>query len=464
MRPSLVFALPFLLLPTLGGCTGFSLGENDPDGDLGTYLGGGAIAVDPKTENAFVLLDTSSEDGTLLSRRLFAISADGEDTKMIRDLSGREDPRMLFVESGILVMSQAYEKEELLLLDRDDFSEKKKVSANDWYWGTRLSASRRWVGVAANDDPHYPIHVIDSRDLGRHPIPHGGDNLEAMFGNQTDRLFSIVFYDGDHHARIMSHDMAVLDATGFLSVTADGAWAGADVDVRVDGVISDANFSFTWVGVSPDDAHVVFPVRKWTGLASWEDAPDEDYQLLVLDTKSGEVRVVPNAKGPVGFTPDGSTIVSYGREDASGDQKLLLVDVETLEVDEQDVSIEGGISYFVSREGNVVLAASNWGTQSLVMVDLDSGKETKMAGPAIGLTEFVSRIGQNELWAVDTGALFRVDVDEAVVEDVELPFSVGHVGIQPTRDRLVLGDADPGTVHLFDPKSRQVSKTITLDE
>ncbi len=454
--------LGLLFLPLISGCTGFSLGENDPDGNLGTHLGGGAIAVDPRTENAFVLLDEADADGAVVGRNLFAISADGTHTEQIRDLSGREDPRMLFVESGILVMSQAHEKEELLLLDRDDFSEKQRVSVNTWYWGTRLSASKRWVGVANNDDPHYPIHLIDSRDLGRRAIPHGGDNLEAMFANASDRLFAIVFYADEHKARILSWDMDVLEATSFLAPSSGGVWAGADLDITVDDVISDASFSYTWVGVSPDDAHVVFPVRKWTGRSSYESAPEEDYELLVVDTASRDLRVVPNAKGPVGFTPDGSTIVSYGRDDSSGDQKLLLVDSGTLEVDEQEVPIDGGLSYFVSREGNFVVVASSWGNQSLVLYDVSSRRETKMAGTGLGLDEFVSRIGQNELWAVDWSSLYRIDMSQALVEEIELPFAVNHVGIQPSRDRLLLGDADPSKLHFFDPTTREVERTVNL--
>jgi hypothetical protein len=282
-----------------------------------------------------------------------------------------------------------------------------------------------------------------------------------MFGTRTDRLFAIVFDAAYRRARILGWDMAALEATGFLEGPA-GHWAATEIDVEVDDVINDFNFSFTWVGVSPDDARVVFPVRKWTGLEPYESAPNEDHVLLVLDTRTSELRVVENAKGPVGFTPDGSTIVSYGRDDASGDQKLLLIDAETLEVDEQEVPIDGGLSYFVSREGNFVVVASNWGTQSLVLYDVANGQQTNMAGPGLGLDEFVSRIGHDQLFAVDAGNLYRIDLAAALVDDVDLPFEVGHVGIQPTRDRLLVGEADPSRLHFLDPETRAITRTVEL--
>jgi hypothetical protein len=455
--------LGLVFLPLLSACTGFSLGENDPNSNLGTALGGGEIAVDPRTENTFVLLDaTDDQTGELTSRKLFAVAPDEGGPSLVSDLTGRDDPRMLFVEPGIMLMSEANGGERLDLLDQNDFHLKKSVEVPGSYWGTRLSASRRWVGVADNDDPHFPIHVIDSKDLGDHAIPHGGDNLEAMFGNASERLFAIVFYDSTHEARILSWDMHVLETAKFLGIDPDGVWSGADLDITVPDVVSDFDFSFTWVGVSPDDAHVVFPVRKWTGKDPLENAPADEYELLVVDTADGGLRTVPSAKGPVGFTPDGSTIVSYGREDASGDQKLLLVDAETLEVDEQEVSVDGGLSYFVSREGNFVVVASNWGGQQLSLYDVDNQKETKMAGKGIGLTEFVSRIGHDELWAIDSEALYRVDMAAAVVEDVSLPFSPSHINILPKRDRLVLGATDPRYLQFFDPSTRTVTRTVDL--
>jgi hypothetical protein len=42
--------LSLCVVPIVSGCTSFALGENDPDTNLGTYLTGGDIAVDPKTE------------------------------------------------------------------------------------------------------------------------------------------------------------------------------------------------------------------------------------------------------------------------------------------------------------------------------------------------------------------------------------------------------------------------------
>ena len=49
------------------GCTGLTLGENKPGDD--TYLEGGAIAVDPQTENVYVLKRSTVWDEELAEEK-----------------------------------------------------------------------------------------------------------------------------------------------------------------------------------------------------------------------------------------------------------------------------------------------------------------------------------------------------------------------------------------------------------
>jgi hypothetical protein len=216
----------------------------------------------------------------------------------------------------------------------------------------------------------------------------------------------------------------------------------------------------------------VFPVREM------DPATPEDYELLVVNTATGEVRVVPDAKGPVGFTPDSSTIVSYddkgsqngpdGRTpDDEIDQRLLLIDVNTLEVDPQDVDISGGITYFISRDGNQVVVASNLGDEKLSFYDLDNDATTTMDGPAIGLDEFVSRRGKNELWLVDDPSLFKIDMNAGTLSQIEPGYDVQHINILPKHDWLVVSDVPaPGSqvprVHFFDPVGLKDVKAVEL--
>lgn len=467
-------AIAVTLLTT--ACTGLSLGENNPGGD--TYLEYGSIAVDDRTEKSFVLNSYTDKNDIEEISLLRAVDPDSGLVSEVADLSGRDDARILFPASGILVMSEENGKDELLLLDKDTFAEKQREPVDVRYHGTRMSPSRNWVAVADNTSAAAPIHIIDTEILTRRVIPHNGDWLEAMWKNKTDELFSIVFYDMDQsapdakpHARILSWSMEDVKAGQFMP-DSEGFWPDRKLDIDVPNVTGDFLFSFTWVGISPDDRWAVFPVRETD-----PDTPEE-YALIIVDTATGEYRVVPDAKGPVGFTPDGSTIVSYDDKGSQNgpdgmtpddeiDQRLLLIDVETLEVDPQDVDISGGISYFISRDGNFVVVASNYGDEKLVLYDIDNQKSTQMAGPGIGLTEFVSRKGENELWLVDESSLFKLDMNAGEFSQVDPGYGVQHINILPKHDWLVMSGvprtgSEAASLHFFDPAGQKDVKAIEM--
>lgn len=452
---------------TLSGCTGFSLGENDPDNNLGTYLGDGRVAVDPETETTFILVSESNDDvaESELNRTLFAVRAGSSKAEEVADLSSTADPRMLFTSAGVLTMAEQGGKEELVVRDRKTFEVTNSTVVPVTYFGTRLSASRRWIGVADNVDVDFDIHLIDSESLETRVIPHGGDMIEAMFANEEERLVAISLDSTTHQARLLSWDIDTLEQHDFEEK--DGIWGHANIDVSIEGVEWDSFFSYTWVSISPDDRLAVFPVKVFDGEDEFGSASMDDYQLIVLNLETSETTIIPRAKGPVGFTPDGSSIVSYD-ETEKGEQRLVLIDAETLEVDQEplDVVIDGSISYFVSHFGNYVVVASSNGGQGLVLYDLDTQKETRMAGPNVGLTEFVSRAKPEELWAVEndgvTGELYRVDLQAAEVTEVSTKFEPEHIGILPKRDELVLTDLSRRTLHFLDPKTEKELRTVEL--
>lgn len=481
--------LGFVSFSLLVGCTGFSLGENNPSGNLGTSLGGGKIAVDPVTETAYVLVTEEDKDAGITRKQLMAVKAEADRAEHVLTLDDREDPRMLFTDNGVLVMSQREGGESLTMFDRESFAVIGQKDVPVWYWGARQSASRRWIGVVDNESDGHDIHVIDAHTFETRAIPHGGDWLEAMFTNRTDRLLSITFDQREERARILSWSMSDLEASGFQTKSATAPWEGAELDLAIDGVVADRWFSHTWVGISPNDHYAVFPVRKAAAVSSFGDTAIENYELLVTDLQTGEVRVVPEAKGPVGFTPDGSTIVSYG-EDAQGNSELLLIDAETLAIEHQDMPGQGAISYFVSHKGNYVVVSTD--TQSMVLVDIDEGGQTVMSGPDAGLDEFVVRDRKaqapsakaptqakrpaidtdEQLYIVQTelddrleevgGTLFLADLARAEVSEIALPFEPVHVGILRKNDQIVLGDVDRHALHFVDPKTNKVLRDVPL--
>ena len=464
-------ASPIFATFFLTGCTGLTLGENNPGTNLGTYVGDGEVAVDPTTETAFAVVEQQAANGTIDQQALFAVKAGATTATNVLDLSGKTDPRVLFVSSGVLTMSQDGAHQDLTVLDRDTFAVKQQAVAPTWYWGTRQSASRRWVGVADNQTPPYDIHVIDSSSLAIHVLPHGGDWLEAMFTNEQERLLAISFDTTHHVARIQSWDMNVLQSLGF-PVAADGKWSGNDIDIQLPGLDPDDAFSFTWVGVSPDDRLAVFPVIRRPLLVDPKNpSPPPDYQLVVLDLQTHQTRTIDNAKGPVGFTPDGGTIVSYDDGGPAG-QQLKLINAETLAIDEEPVALTGGIQYFISHQNNYVVVASSNGGQSLVLYDVNAHKQTTMAGPGVGLTEFVTRQTPEQLWIVDAGTnpntstpygnLYVADFQSSTVTQVPTPFLAEHIGILPMHDQLVIGDNTRQVLHFFDPSKKAVVRDVTM--
>lgn len=451
------------------GCTGLSFGEKTAGSD--TYLQGGAIAVDDRTDTSYVLhratkttdADAGTDAGATTTSidAIFAVSPDGTKIDKVEDMAGRNDIRILFPESGIMVMSELNGKDRLQLFDNQSFSEKTSSQLDIRYHGTRMSPSRKWVAVADNTSDKAPIHIINSATLETQVVPHNGEWLEAMWMHNSDELLAIVFYDQNTmnpSARILSWAMSSVVMGDFKPDLMTGYWPAPKLDIALPLTASDFLFSFTWVGISPDDKYAVFPVRKSDGKDNFT------YQLLVVDTATGNINTIDNAKGPVGFTPDSSTIVSYRDVNTPDgtDQELLLIDMATLTPDAVSVPLQGGITYFVSHAGNYIVVASTNGAQRLVLHDVDQNKTTQMAGPGIGLNEFVSRTAKNELWLVDSQALFKLDMLQAQFETVPTTFAPTHINLLPKKDELVLAGNNDGKLYFFSPDSQQVTAEAAL--
>ncbi|MBN2498926.1 MAG: hypothetical protein JXR96_30330 [Deltaproteobacteria bacterium] len=430
-------------------------GSHGDQGDREARQSGGSIAVEPTHESAFVMKKVVDEDRRVVEKTLLAVQPDSGKVTTVADMRSYGDVRILFPQGMILIMGEIDGQDELRKLDAGTLAELDRKDSGARYNGTRLSPSGAYLAVADNDESSAPIHLIEIDTLSAHVIPHDGDWLEAMWLNASDELAAIVFYDTDDpdaHARLLLWDVPALDASGFEQ-GAGGLWAEPSLDIDVPGAKPDMLFSFTWVGVSPDDAYAVFPVRQYA-----------THKLLVLEIASGELRLVDDARGPVGFTPDGGTIVSYRYlDDGHGgtDPFLLMIDTLTLE---QDLVELPGISlpqYFVTRDGNFVVVASSLGGEKLLLFDVDTGQTAQLEGPGLALHEFISRTPQGELWLVD-GGLFRLDLFSAELETVPLDFLPQHINILRQRDLLVLDDPDKGRLVYFDPDSLDTVRSVTL--
>lgn len=476
---TIIAALAALLA---AGCEGLTLGGKDPGQD--TYLGLGAIAVDPATDTAFRLFrftpaQTEGESAVDMKTHLYAAKQGWNAAREVRDLTGQEDLRMLFPGDRILLMAESEGVDVLTTIDRSTFATLRTKTTASRYHGTRTSPSGRYVAVCDNLVSPCPIHVIDATTLESTIVPHDGTWLEMQWLNGSDRLVAIVFTGtgASAHARILAWNVEGRNLPD-LKPDASGLWPSPLLDVDVTGVDMDMLFSFTWVGISPDDRYAVFPVRAYLP----EDAPNAEstvlgftYRLLVVDLADGSVRTVDRAQGPVGFTPDGSTIVSFRHDwkkvkDDKGAEtteksaaRLVLIDRATLAETEADLPFEAGPQYYVTREGNLIVATSLIEPGQVLLWDVSQKAGKTLSGTNVRLNEFVERTGHAELWILSDG-LLRMDLEQMTLETVDLPWKTSHLNRLPTADRLVFDDTDNNRFVFFDPDAREVAGEVPVGQ
>jgi hypothetical protein len=429
----------------------FPYDDDDPSDGFCQF--NGSIAADDRSSAAFVLLTWDWVDCAEWdifgdhAKTILRVEESEDEALPVLDLSRHDDVRVLFPEDGLLIMGESLGREYLYLFDINGENQRDATSVDAIYNGTRLSSSGRWVAVADNAVHPNPIQVIDTRDLSVTQVSEAGAPVEAMWLETTDVLAIVTEPPSDAGVTLALWSPETPDESIF--------------EETMPGYHFDESIDYTWIGVHPRDAIVVFPVEH-------ETRGDE---LLVLDTTTGQVDRIGNANGPVGFSPEGDLIVAYRFADEDGDgygdeggwPSLLLIDVATLEEQELEIPFEGYPEYFVTHEGRVVVVASIFGDQDLVLFDLDSGEMTEVGAPSLGLEEFVSRAGHGELWLVDEPSLYRLDLETAVLELVPLNFGTSHINILPTDDRLVLDETGRTTLRFFDPDARVVTQTVNID-
>jgi hypothetical protein len=454
------------------GCTGLVL-ESTPGGDgPSSVVSAGGLAVDPRTETTFVMQRAPAPDGgapgdpsvtAANGGPVFAIDPDTGTSRAVTDLTGLDSIRVLFPRSSVMVMGEDLSAGDVLMrFDDTTLAMTQRVSTTASFWGTRTSPTGTYVAVADNSKSNAPINVIEADSLSVHAMPWGGQELEAMWMNRSDTLVAILFDQGAGEigtGRIMTWSLPALAASGFAT-SSDGTWASPTLDVPLANVGFDLDFSYTWIAVSPDDTTAAFPVIR--NPSADAGTTGNDHQVLVVNLASGTLQAVDDAYGPVGYTPDGTTIVSYRYAGSSGGTpQLLLVDSADLSSSGMDVPSGQAPSYFVTREGNDVVVASNLGNADLAIYDITMHKFVAVGGPPLGLENFVSRIGYDQLWIVDQG-LYTLNFQTAVLKGVPLSWTPLNINILPTRDLLVLDDANSGAIRFFSPSTLTVERTVNL--
>ncbi|MDX9719458.1 MAG: hypothetical protein RBU37_01830 [Myxococcota bacterium] len=454
-----------LLLIFVTGCTGLTLGEQAPDSPkIDVYLESGAIAIDSRTQHVYMLTKSSNAQDEL-GGKLYRASPDSSTPSLVKDLRGMTDLRMLFPASGILLMAEDGDlNDSLTLLDHRSLMVKKERSFEVKFHGSRLSGSGRYLAVADNTSEASPIMVFDTETLESITIPHDGQQLEAMWSNQGDILLAVVGYNPlseDASARFLAWDFSKTSPLLQLTDPAGKLWANPLFDLSAEHATMDFFFSFSWVGVSPDDRYAVFPMLLVSNTTPEGPEPtlNYDHLLYVVDLATGNMRTVMNAKGPVGFSADSSAIVSY-RENGSNTD-ILLVDVDDLS--ENTVELDySGPQFFITREGNVlVIAPTNDDAQGLVLHDLNSGESRFVEGPSLQLNHFTSRVGANELWIIDEG-VHRLDFVANQLETINLDWTPSSVNYLAARDLLVFNDTQSPRFVFWSPTERSITRSVPI--
>ena len=451
-------ALSILLAGLLASCTGFSLGENGPGGDTWTEppIPGdgehkvGAIAVERDEDQLWVVHEENHKG--VLRAHLSAIDPVTRATSEVLDVSGFDDRRVVFPGNDrMLLMAQQGGQEALVLFDTRTNARLASTVKPTWYWGTRTSPSGRALVVADNADPKAPLHVIDTATLKHQVLAHDGDLVEAMWDHNSDVLLALSVKDpfGDHPvAKLLRYDLSTADLGAPLPAPTT-TW-------QLDGYGWDFLFSFTWIGISPDDRWAVFPLIKRT-----VGPADGQHVLLVLDQTTGALSEIAGS-GPVGFTRDSKYIVSYGPRTGGGED-LWLIDPKTRARTTIEMPWAAAISYFVMHDSDhvIVTPVLGGGGASPVVVDTVTLAQRPVDRTPLFLGDFVSRPGHDQLFVESDGQV--IDLALATARAVDVPLAgIININVRPTADQAVAAYGYGARVYPIAMATRTVEGQIEL--
>jgi hypothetical protein len=511
----------------LAGCSGKSLGLNEvgesTDLEGGQYgedgIATGSIAIDDDTEKSFVLAKYQPvNDFNDPTKKLLSIDPDNPRAEILEDYTGFSDVRMAFPEDRILVMAQEEGEEQLRLFDTDRLNVIETETIEAEYHGTRISPSNEFLAVKNSSPTRPAIHIIDTESLEHIEIPSQNALMEAMWTHNRDQLVTI---SSESPAGTQKQQVKLkrwtLDGLDIDEDIDQDWWENPDLSTTVDNARWDRSFSHTWISVGPNDRYATFPVRETDPQTAAE------YTLLVWDLQTGDLRKVSKARGPAAFTPDGSSMIAYRKTPYDAEARLMVIDVDSLDVETYPVPNTSAPSYFVTPEGNRVVVASATGTSDLVLYDLDNLETTTVSnnlnsatkkplqiqtpdkpvyrdirpdlaehidrvttrnqfmhnendsqeaseerpgistfrGDNLKLSEFINRVDEGELWLADDG-LHRLDYLEGTIEHVATDIEPLHINYLPNRDKLIFDGEYDAVIQFFDPESQETTETVRI--
>ena len=213
--------------------------------------------------------------------------------------------------------------------------------------------------------------------------------------------------------------------------------------------------SFWWgygfFGMHPGGETVVVPLETFETASSWWGVDS----LLILDPDLQTVGRVAG-RGPVGFTPDGQTLVAYDFTDHADEVEdvfLMLYDTDDFSLERVELSI-GIPAYFITPDGAEILLFSYYDIFStghengLLLFDTASG-ETRHLDDSVGrhVNEAVITPDGERVYFVDWAdsgedwfGLYTIDLRGLDVDRVPVAFEPYNINILPSHGQLVMSE------------------------
>lgn len=196
------------------------------------------------------------------------------------------------------------------------------------------------------------------------------------------------------------------------------------------------------------------PEEEWD---DWEEWPEGD-PASVIDLV--ERRFVGNLPGfgPVAISPDGSTAVAFSRQETLARQWNVfqralvgLVVIRLADLYWQVVEYGGDEpDFFFAPSGSTLLLHDRDGGQDrVVSMDAASHDLLVLGGPPARFEQRATTPDGATVYAVYEGALRRIPVGGAAVQDVPLDFTAAQVFIRPQGDWIVVTEPGTTAIHLL---------------
>ncbi len=449
-RTACIFVATVAVAVLAIGCTPLSGARFPREPDLATILDDGAIAIDSRSEMAFVLRPLIGWRG-----RIWAVPADGTPARPVVDLTEGETIQLAVAPTG-LVLSYVLRR----YVSEPDSEQNRLV---------------RRSFLELRDRQSYAVLHSTELDTGV-VVPSADGRYLALFNQNVGSLrllrsatFEVTTVDVEPTEFVFFHHslrFAVLECGeqggGSFSVwhlnVSDGQLQAERAFSR--SFDDDCNSSsLGHLVIAPDDRTAAYVTER-----------DQVKDLSLVDLESGTLRQVPTVRGPVAFSADASHIIGW-----RGDPWLVIMDAATLVEQKAQVWLDDYVGYYASPTqpyvviGNVAtsaLGAVAVLAQRLVVYDLIRGNYQRMPGPGVTLDEFVAQPAGDELWLVDHEALFRLDLSVPTLDLVPTSFAPRNINRLPKRNWLVLDDAyakkgtNPLLLLFYDPITRRVVRQV----